>query len=524
VHADNRVISSPEPEHQANAGRASVTAAALDAARYRLAATRLRMSPLWAEITGFARWLEDDALPDRLETVQIRLEDGGPTILGDSDRQPAGSWNRLWGFLRGVGIRELELDPRLESNQVVDVLTLIYAERRALHDGCGPRRPSHPAARVLSPDGLDLACTVTRLDRGRLTISYSYCMTQFSRLVKWFKERQTHLRDHRALFRAAPRYAVLVGMGPLAVFLLYALHVNWMLLLVSSLLGSAAMFGATYVFFMTVGSLEYDNEEKSHTLKQVNAQLKVYNDRIRSDMDRARIVQQRLLPDLGAMPLADRLEWAASFVPQEQVGGDYFDASPTTQGHVAVVFADVSGHGLGAALVTAIIKTTFEGWLEREDGLVSFVRLLNRHLFEFTPLQSFAAVAVGIYDPDLRTFCYCNCGHSPYPYLIAAADRELHPLDAAQEIILGVDPEIDPQPATVNLERGDTLLFATDGITEARDKDDEEFDEARLEQYLAGHREVPLRSLVSGLVDAVQQFTGGAEQGDDQTIFAVRVR
>lgn len=523
MHADNRVVSSPEPEHQANAGRASVTAAALDAARYRLAATRLRMSPLWAEITGFARWLEDDALPDCLETVQIRLEDGGPTILGDSDRQPPGSWNRLWRFLRGLGVREIELDPRLESNQVADVLTLLFAERRALR-GSRPQRATHPARRVLSAGGLDLACTVTRLDRGRLTISYSYCMTQFSRLVKWFKERQTHLRDHRALFRAAPRYAVLVGMGPLAVFLLYALHVNWLLLLVSSLLGSAAMFGATYVLFMTVGSLEYDNEEKSHTLKQANAQLKVYNDRIRSDMDRARIVQQRLLPDLGAMPLADRLEWAASFVPQEEVGGDYFDASLTTQGHVAVIFADVSGHGLGAALVTAIIKTTFEGWLEREDGLVSFVRLLNRHLFEFTPLQSFAAVAVGIYDPDLRTFCYCNCGHSPYPYLIAAADRGPHPLDAAQEIILGVVPEVDPQPATVNLERGDTLFFATDGVTEARNERDEEFDEERLEQYLASHHDMPLQSFVDGLVVVVEQFTDGAEQGDDRTILAVNIR
>jgi sigma-B regulation protein RsbU (phosphoserine phosphatase) len=275
---------------------------------------------------------------------------------------------------------------------------------------------------------------------------------------------------------------------------------------------------------MTVGSVEYDNEEQAHTLKQAYAQLKVYNDRIRYDMDRARSVQQRLLPDPGAMPLADRLEWAASFVPQEEVGGDYFDAALTKQGHAAVVFADVSGHGLGAALVTAIIKTTFEAWLERDDDLVAFVRLLNQRLVDLTPLESFAAVAVGIYDPDRRTFIYCNCGHSPHPYLIAAKDDRLQPLDAAPVTILGVSLEIDPQPATVNLERGDTLFFATDGITEARDKDDEEFDEARLEQYLAGHREAPLRSLVSGLVDAVEQFTGGVEQGDDQTIFAVRVR
>jgi serine phosphatase RsbU (regulator of sigma subunit) len=482
------------------------------------------MSPLWSEVTGFARWVEDGAPPDSPGAVYMRLEDGGPTVHGDSNRRPLGSWDRLWRFLRGVGIRELELDPRLESNQVVDVLTLIYAERRALQDGSQPRRPSHPAARVLSPDGLDLACTVTRLGKGRLTVSYSYCMTRFSRLVRWFKERQTHLRDHRALFRAAPRYAAVVALGPLVVFLLFAFHGNWTLLLVSSLLGSAVMFGATYLFFMTVGSVEYDNEEQAHTLKRAYDQLKVHNDRIRFDMDRARTVQQRLLPDPAAMPLADRLEWAASFVPQEEVGGDYFDAALTRQGRVAVIFADVSGHGLGAALITAIIKTTFEAWLERDDDLVAFVRALNQRLFDLTPPQSFAAVAVGIYDPDLRTFCYCNCGHSPYPYLIAAADRGPHPLDAAQEIILGVVPEIDPQPATVKLERGDTLFFATDGVTEARNERDEEFDEERLEQYLAGHHDMPLQSFVDGLVVVVERFTDGAEQGDDRTILAVNIR
>lgn len=499
-------------------------AAALDGARYRLAALRLRLSPLWREMTDFARWVEEVAPPDRLESVRIRLEDGGAELRGDSGRPPLGSWERLWRFLRGVGIRELELDGRLESNQVIDVLTLIYAERRALHQGRRPRRQSHPAARILSSQGVAVACTVTRLDTDRLTVSYSYCMTRFSRLVKWFKERQTHLRDHRALFRAAPRYAIVVALGPLAVFVLYALHGNWTLLLLTSLLGSAVMFGATYLFFMTVGSVEYDNEEQAHTLKQAYAQVKQYADRIRSDMERARSVQQRLLPDPSAMPLADRLEWVASFVPQEEVGGDYFDAAVTKHGHAAVIFADVSGHGLGAALVTAIIKTTFEAWLERDDDLVAIVRLLNQRLDDLTPLQSFAAVVVGIYDPDQHTFCYCNCGHSPYPYLMSTADGDVKPLDESQVIILGVVPEIDPRPASVTLARGDTLFFATDGITEARNENDEEFDEARLEEYLAGHREVSLQDLVSGLLEAVEQFTGGAEQSDDRTILAVRVR
>jgi len=494
-----------------------------DAVRYRLAAMLLRASPLGAEISAFARWFEDGASTDRLEPVRIRVGDDGPTIHGDPDRHPHRRWNRLWCFLRDLGVRDLELDPRLECNQIADVLTMLYAERRSLR-GHREGRETHPATLLRSADGLALACTVTRLVAGRLTISYSYCMTRFSRVVKWFKERQSHLRDHRSLFRAAPRYAAVVGLGPMAVFLLYTVHESWLLLLVTSLLGSALMCGATYVFFMTVGSVEYDNEEQAHTLKQAYDQLKLYADRIRLDMDRARIVQQRLLPDLRTMPLADRLEWAASFVPQEEVGGDHFDASLTTQGRMAVIFADVSGHGLGAALITAIIKTTFEAWLEQEGELVGLVQLLNQRLFDLTPDQSFAAVAVGIYDGDLRTFSYCNCGHSPYPYLISAATGLPCPLDAAQMIILGVAPEIDPRPATVHLQRGDTLILATDGITEAEDANGEEFETSRLEQYLAHHRDMPLQKLVSGLVGTVDKFTRGCEQGDDRTVLALRVR
>jgi serine phosphatase RsbU (regulator of sigma subunit) len=100
----------------------------------------------------------------------------------------------------------------------------------------------------------------------------------------------------------------------------------------------------------------------------------------------------------------------------------------------------------------------------------------------------------------------------------------VEPLDASPVIILGVIPEIDLRPATVQLQPGDTLFFATDGITEARDERDEEFDEERLEQYLARHHELPLQRLVTGLVDAVEEFTGGSEQGDDRTILAARVR
>jgi len=74
-----------------------------------------------------------------------------------------------------------------------------------------------------SPGGLTFACTVTRLDKDTLFISYSYCRTRLSRLVSWFEKRHPKLADHRALFWAAPRYGLLMGVMVLLPFALYAL-------------------------------------------------------------------------------------------------------------------------------------------------------------------------------------------------------------------------------------------------------------------------------------------------------------
>ena len=114
--------------------------------------------------------------------------------------------------------------------------------------------------------------------------------------------------------------------------------------------------------------------------------------------------------------------------------------------------------------------------------------------------------------------------HSPYPYLIPAAGGDPAPLDAAQTIILGVIPEVEPQPATIHMQDGDTIIFATDGFTEATNDQEEEFGEERFELYLAGHREIPLSEFVSGLVNTVESFNRGCEQGDDRTVLALRVR
>jgi serine phosphatase RsbU (regulator of sigma subunit) len=333
---------------------------------------------------------------------------------------------------------------------------------------------------------------LTRIHGDTLSVTYSYCMTRFSKLVAWFKDRQRHLRDHRALFRAAPKYGAVFGVAPLGVFLLYYVNGTASLLLVASLLAAVGIFATTFLFFMTVGSLVYDNEEKAYRLEKANTQLRLYADWIRGDLDRARAVQEMLLPDLSDMPLADRLEWGASFVPEEEVGGDYFD--------------------------------TFQGWTERGGPIEDFIRQLNSRLYNLTPRQSFAAVAVGILDLSSVEFTYCNCGHNPEPYVIRADGELPAPLDGARNLILGALEEISPVTSRLLLCSGDTVFFATDGITEASNPYGEEFAVEGLEQFLSEHRSLPVEEMVERLISDVESHSQNAAGNDDRAVLAFRVR
>jgi serine phosphatase RsbU (regulator of sigma subunit) len=488
----------------------------------------VKVNPLWKDIRTFSAWFENECrvldTTGYQEPIRIEIScEGIARLPGGDELTPLQSWRRLWTFLSDFGIRHFELDSRLESNQVSDILIMLFACRRELRQ---PRETSADslASRLRDSGGVTFACALTRIHGDTLSVTYSYCMTRFSKLVAWFKDRQRHLRDHRALFRAAPKYGAVFGVAPLGVFLLYYVNGTASLLLVASLLAAVGIFATTFLFFMTVGSLVYDNEEKAYRLEKANTQLRLYADWIRGDLDRARAVQEMLLPDLSDMPLADRLEWGASFVPEEEVGGDYFDAACLEEGRVAVLFADVSGHGLSAALITAIIKATFQGWTERGGPIEDFIRQLNSRLYNLTPRQSFAAVAVGILDLSSVEFTYCNCGHNPEPYVIRADGELPAPLDGARNLILGALEEISPVTSRLLLCSGDTVFFATDGITEASNPYGEEFAVEGLEQFLSEHRSLPVEEMVERLISDVESHSQNAAGNDDRAVLAFRVR
>jgi serine phosphatase RsbU (regulator of sigma subunit) len=495
----------------------------INAARYRFCSVLLRLTPLWREIRLFSNWLERNADLFPEETVLIEITPQATAVVNDSEgaQLPEGC-RRLLRFLWQCRCQRLELDRRLESNQIRDLLALLYGYRRSLR--LREENSSDGFIRCLcSPAGILFACTHTMILDNTLSVQYTYCKTVFSRLATWFKRLHTNFGDHRTLFWSAPRLGLLFALAPMLVFLLYALHNSWKLLLATSLLGSAALFATTYLFLMIIGSIEYDNECKTFDLQQANSQLLRHSELTHDDLARAREVQQRLLPDIKSMPMADQLEWGASFVPQEQVGGDYFDVASLDDKRIAVLFADVSGHGLAAALVTVLIKAAFQRWVEQDWRIGKLINVLNRQLFELTECSSFAAVVVAIYDAASGELTYSNCGHYPVPYLIHS-NGKLRRLDDAGVMILGALEQVETKTATVKVAKGETVVLATDGIIEAADCRGHEFTAEALEDFLCTHHYLSVSRLVGELVSAVAMHSQNASDRDDQAILAFRVR
>ena len=146
-------------------------------------------------------------------------------------------------------------------------------------------------------------------------------MTRFSRAVKWFEVRHGTFADHRALFQSAPVYAVLTGLIIMSIFAVYSLSGNWKVLLGAIVAAAAIVSAMVYMFFMIVGSVEYDA------------------DQTHANLEGARAVQESLIPRNERLPMRQHIEWASKFIPEVEVGGDYFDAAETASGELAIADA-----------------------------------------------------------------------------------------------------------------------------------------------------------------------------------------
>jgi PAS domain S-box-containing protein len=234
----------------------------------------------------------------------------------------------------------------------------------------------------------------------------------------------------------------------------------------------------------------------------------------------ARDIQQRLFPK-GA-PACPGFDIAGASHPAEATGGDYFDYLPMLNERLGVVVGDVTGHGVGPALLMAETRAYLRVLAGRREDVGEILTRANSILAEDVGSERFITLFLGRIDPATRTLTYASAGH-PAGYVLDAHGAIKATLKRTG-IPLGMNPDSQYSTAPeIGLVSGDLVLILSDGIEEASAPDDSLFGVERILDVVRSHRGEPARSIVQALYVATRHFAGQAPQIDDITAIVVKV-
>jgi sigma-B regulation protein RsbU (phosphoserine phosphatase) len=239
--------------------------------------------------------------------------------------------------------------------------------------------------------------------------------------------------------------------------------------------------------------------------------------RLAQELNIAREIQQALVPQ-GSRDYP-HFSISGLHKPCDEVGGDYFDVFPLSDGRLALLIADVAGKGLGAALVTTMLQGALSGMTLGVDPVKVFNHL-NRFLCDRASVGRCATMFFGLLAPD-GTLEFVRAGH-PSPLLMRAG--VVSELYFEGSFPVGLVEDATYTSDHVQLEPGDTLLLYTDGVTETEDKERNLFQDWRLKEVFGRHQNGSLKNIQDGIFDALGKFTGGASQSDDVTLLLARYR
>ncbi len=237
--------------------------------------------------------------------------------------------------------------------------------------------------------------------------------------------------------------------------------------------------------------------------------------RLEQELRTARDIQQALLP--ASLPSDGWLVAKGRCDPSLQVGGDYFDLMQVAPGQWGAVVVDVSGKGVAASLLAALLQGAFFVGADPAVSLSGTLGRINRYICERSAQTRFATVFALVLDAEggLR---WCNAGHCPA--LLVRTDGEIERLPPnSRPVGLFADAEF-PEDRQ-RLRPGDKLVVYTDGVSEARNPAQEQFGERGLERAVAGLAALGPEQFYEGLLGCVLDFVGGAARHDDLTLLVL---
>jgi phosphoserine phosphatase RsbU/P len=253
-------------------------------------------------------------------------------------------------------------------------------------------------------------------------------------------------------------------------------------------------------------------------LRGIREQLASQLQTIQCEMDTARQIQISILP--RAIPAIKGLDISARYLPMTSVAGDFYDFIPIDEKRIGILVADVSGHGMPAALISSMLKIALDGQTKHATDPARVLDGLNQALCGKFQGHFVTAVYV-VVDTERQSLLYAGAGHPP---LILFDHAEGKPHDFLENgLFLGFFPEATYTAVEIPFKAGDWGVLYTDGILEMTDPSDEQFGLERFKQFLQDNHDLSVGQFADALLDELSRWSNlasGREPEDDITLLA----
>ena len=261
--------------------------------------------------------------------------------------------------------------------------------------------------------------------------------------------------------------------------------------------------------------------QASIALETVRLHLEeIKKQRLEGELAISRQIQLSLLPDTS--PTAVGWDFAALYQAARQVGGDLYDflQLPNQPNTMGLLIADVAGKGIPAALFMAFCRTILRVEAMTGDPPAQVLKRTNQLILQNNRSGLFLTAFYALLNQQNGVLVYANGGHNP-PLWFRSENGECQEL-TSQGHLIGLFRDVNPEERQIEVRPGDILVFYTDGITEARDKDGNFFGEERLVSSIMENKEAGAGDILDKILTATNEFIGSLQQSDDFTLFVIK--
>ncbi len=267
-------------------------------------------------------------------------------------------------------------------------------------------------------------------------------------------------------------------------------------------------------------NMEQKVEQRTEELQNVLADLKERDDMIQKQLDMASLIQRSILP--GQIDEWLELKFSVRYVAMEKIGGDFYDVYQLRGNKIGILVADVSGHGIPAALVTTMAKIAFNNASSMFDSPRRIFQEVNQNILDHVKTQDYLTAFFVVIDEEYNV-TFANASHQKAMHL-KTEEGVVEQLDTNGLFIGAIEDARDTyEEKTTKLNYGDKLVLYTDGIPEAINLNRQEYSIDRLEEVILKNRHLPVEEFTSFIIDDVQRFIGGAPVEDDITLVVIEM-